>query len=151
MTTYHLPKDIVQKVMDLLKNYASLEKKAEQLPWSLDDYMDGLVPQYGGIAVSPTNSISRKTENIAIAHVDKQREQRAAEAQIKAIHEGIYKAARTWRDNRTGKKLKDVLTNNLVYGYSRENLEITPRTLSKYRKRAIYFIAIELGYYHPSH
>ena len=149
MTTYLLPEEIVQKVKDLLKDYPSLEEKSKQLPWSFDDYMDGLIPQYGGIAVSPTNNISRKTENIAIAHVDKQREQRAAEAQIKAIHKGIYRAARTCGNNRTGKKLKDVLTNNLVYGYSREKLETTPKTLTEYRKKAFYFIAIELGYYNP--
>lgn len=149
MTTYRLPEEIEQKVRELLKDYPTLEEKSKQLPWSLDDYMDGLIPQYGGIAVSPTNNISRKTENLAIAHVDKQREQRAAELQIKAIHDGIYQAARTCKNYRIGNKLRNVLTDNLVNGYSREDLGISPRTLTKYRKRAIYFIAIELGYYNP--
>lgn len=142
--TYSIPKDVERKIKGYLKKYYKLEEEAETPVW-LNDRSGRITPVYGSITTSRTNGISRPTEEIAIANVDKLRKQNEAQRIVKAINKGLQKAKDTCKDTRIKQHIGEVLKNNLINGYSRDNLEIDKRTLAKYRKRAFYFIAVELG------
>ena len=149
MANYWVSREVQNKVLNLTRRYSEYKKLADELPWGLekfDDYEDGITTNYDKIPVSPTNSISRKTEQLAELHTSIVEERKFAEQAILAIQKGILTAARTTRSRGMVMRINDALTKNLIYGYPGSELEIHSYTLTKYRRRAIYYIALEMGY-----
>lgn len=109
----------------------------------------GLTPNYSAIRTSTTNSVSRRTENIVIGNVERWRDYLDAESNKAAIDMGLRRAAETAERNSDFANILSSLRNGMIYGEPIHRLTISKDTMTKYRRRAYYFIAIELNYIEP--
>lgn len=148
MFSYYVPKETKRRVIRLIKSYYTLVSRKTAVETELlTDYGRGTTYRYDRTPTSPTNNISRKTEEIVFAegHLELLREQQELDETITAINNGLLRAAKTNRSSGQAGRVYDSLKEHLLEGKSRTSLEIDPATLSKYRKRAIYYVAMELG------
>ena len=150
-TDYTLPAEVRAEVEEILEDLPNLRKEAARLNDEFADYMDSIVPKYDQIRTSPTNTVARPTESLAVLHVDQLAKYKRADDTLKAIENGIIRAAWTAKLDGTRGRLRYVLEKNLLDGYSRDNLSVGYNTLTAYRKKAYYFIALELGLYKPDY
>jgi len=145
MFDYSLPAEITKQVFSVLSNWENLRRQADEASTDFD-YSYYTAVQYDRIHTSRTNSISRPTERLALEHIEARQRQLEARRTMEAIERGIMRAAKTSPHIANINSINADLTYSLIYRYARDDLGIDPRTLAKYRKRAIYFIAEELGF-----
>lgn len=154
--------DIKRKVKSLLQAYYKISAKATQTPSfniQIEDFIRYSSPSNMSDTGGPTNRISRPTEDAAIRYSSAKLEQarKIEEAiQIKnAIDSGIEEASKYMRRPQKRKLLVYVLRRVLLDGKTLSNwqagldisndLILSEPTLSAYREKAMFFIAVFLG------
>lgn len=133
-----------RKVKDVIRNYYTYKEKSNE-KIEEDEYYTVLSPSYDRIMTSPTNNITDTTKMGAIRISDKKMEIDTATAIVNAIEKGIERAANTSARLDLSEGLRQDLFDNMVDKRPREFFARQPRTFTKYRRRAYYFIAEELG------
>ena len=124
-----------------LKKYYELIDEAGEL--DDEDYYSALSPSYDRIMTSPTNTITKTVEMVAIRMSEKRLERDRAAAIVKAIDKGIERSANTARED-LAEDLKYDLRKNMIDKRPRELFARHTKTFTKYRRRAYYFIAEEM-------
>lgn len=135
------------KVKSAIKSYYADLTEIEEMNQAIEewsyDHITSVDPEH--VAVSPTNSISRPTETTALAILSVREKLDRATNRTRAVEEGITRAANTTTRIVRAKSLRQDLFDHLVNKVPREEFTRDTRTLTKYKKRAYYFIAEELG------
>ena len=94
---------------------------------------------------SPTNNISKTTEMYAIRISDEREERDMAQMIVQAIDKGIEKSANSNPRLDRAEALRNDLFKNMVEKVPRHWFSRDTKTFAKYRRRAYYYIADELG------
>ena len=101
-------------------------------------------PSYDRIMTSRTNTITDPTYMAALRASEKRAERDRAEAIVRAIDKGIKRAANTANTDKAN-SIKEDLRSNMIGRRPRDFFARTPKTFAKYRRRAYYYIAEEMG------
>ena len=135
-------------VVNELNSYPWYEMRVRQLDEEIIRQDYALLPttNYDRITISKTNQIPRAVENFVISTSDKRSKRDAYVSKMNAIKKGIERAAETCDKDHMIDDLCNDLYLNMVEKMPREVFDRHPRTFTKYRKRAFYYIAVELGY-----
>lgn len=154
---YSLPDKIYLLVKnDLIKYPATLEEAQRDIDNVLMEKYN-LYPMiaYGDFLPYTTPGFHSKTAEIAdLAGMDRIRIE-DARRKVDGIKRGIKRAAYTCDKANLRKKILTDLTDSLLNKFpnqskdpdkAKRNINRDPRSLRKYKERAYYFIAVELGY-----
>lgn len=128
---------------EIRKYYEYLE--ISEMPLDDEEYYSALSLSYDRIVTSATNNITKTTEMAAIRISEKRQEKDRASAIVSAIDRGIERAANTSVRLDLAEGIRNDLFENMVEKRSRDFFARHPRTITKYRRRAYYYIAEELG------
>lgn len=142
---YDISPTAKRKVEERINDYYLYLEKINEISIEDEDYY--FVPNggYDRIVTSKTNTISKTTELQAIRISEKRAERDLAEATIEAIDRGIRRAARTSARIDLREKLRQDLFENMVEKKPRHLFDRHTKTFQKYRRRAFYYIAEEMG------
>lgn len=142
---YDISPETKRKVEDKINSYYSyLEKMEEEI--TEEDYYYLPNPGYDRIMTSKTNAISKTTELQAIRVSEKRAEIDMAESIVTAIERGIKRAAYSTTKVDMSERLRQDLFENMIEKKPRHLFDRHTKTFTKYRRRAYYYIAEELGY-----
>ena len=141
---YDISPEVKRKVDSYIRDYYIYQDRMEAVIEE-EDYYFIPSPGYDKIMTSRTNAISKTTELQAIRISEKRAERDRAETIVAAIERGIRRAANTCVRLDLVEKLRQDLFENMVERKNRDLFDRHPRTFTKYRRRAYYYIAEELG------
>lgn len=143
---YTLDEKTLSYVKKVVKNYAEDLCEIAECEEAITELSYGHLRGigYDHVAVSPTNNISRPTENNAMKIAEARERQDQAMSRVRAVDVGIIRAANTYKLEGI-KDMENDLKENLINGKPREDFNRDTKTMTLYRKRAFYFIAEELG------
>lgn len=147
---FDLPSDVRRLVFSDLARYDYyVEKGAEEDPY--DGASLVMTSSFDEVAMSRTNAISRPTENIALDILNAKAGIAVAKQKVLHIDKGIDRAASLVSSAAYVKDLRADLKKHLIYGIPNESLKPNRigrprRSFAMYKRRALYFIAVELGY-----
>lgn len=154
---YTLEPEILKRVHWALDNYYINAEKASEIV-SDDVYEAYPMPRYGTDPVAYTSTPSRRTEQLAIEIIERKARIKDAKDLVEGVDNGIYRAAKTTKTPKQVAGLNDDLRQSLIdripnrpylpdivpnSGKTRR-IKRRPDTLRTYKKRAFYFIAVEL-------
>jgi len=138
---FTVDRSVQSEVFTELENFSAYEKLAgEKIP-EADGY-SGIAQSYEQHASG--NLPSSRTEKIVLRAADRKQQIEEARRKVSSIEKGIDEAARGAR-TADFKNIKRALTASLIYRIPAIELEIEAHALAKYRRRAVYYIALELG------
>lgn len=128
---------------ELEKYFAYIEISEQEI--EDEDYYSAINLSYDRIVTSPTNNISATTEMAAIRISEKRIERDNAVAIVNAIDRGIQRAANTTNRLDRAEGIRQDLHEHMILKKPRYFFQRHPKTLTKYRRIAYYYIAEELG------
>lgn len=141
---YDISPDTKNKVDRAIDGYyADLDLMEEEI--ADDEFYVAAQASYDRIAVSPTNTITKTTELVAIKISEKRQRKDLATFRVAAIERGILRAANTTTRIDLAEGLRQDLFENMVEKKPRHLFSRHTKTFQKYRRRAYYYIAEELG------
>lgn len=141
---FDIPSDVKARVdREIDKYYYYLEKM--DMVIDEDEYYNVTAINYDRIMTSPTNNISKTTEMYAIRISDEREERDMAQMIVQAIDKGIEKSANSNPRLDRAEALRNDLFKNMVEKVPRHWFSRDTKTFAKYRRRAYYYIADELG------
>lgn len=154
---YTLEPEILKKVQWALARYYEKKEKASEI---VDDdaYEFYPLPHYGTDPVAYTSVPSRRTENLAFDIIELKAQIKDAKDLVEGVDKGIHRAARTVKTPKLVSSYNDALRDHMIdripnrpyvpdfvpnSGKNRR-IKMRPDTLRTYKRRAFYFIAVEL-------
>lgn len=154
---YTLEPGVLKKVHWAISNYYKYASKAKEII-SDDEYESYPMPHYGTDPVAYTSTPSRKTESLAMDIIERKAEIKDAKDIVEGIDKGIFRAAMTINNTKLVKGMYDDLKLHIIDGVPNRpyilhiapnsgktrRVERRPDTLRTYKRRAFYFIAVEL-------
>lgn len=146
MRFWNKEEDWKRAVKRHLAEYELLEASIQTIEWEIANLPYLPEPSYGDEPRVFSSTPSRRTENLAIMMSEKHEEQRRAELIINAIHTGIDRAANECVQIERIQRIRTDLFNHMVKKQSLAHCRTSKDTISKYKKKAIYYIAKELKY-----